>query len=79
MLPAFWPRYGGTRSGWALDVVGAHAELREGWFEAAAHVHGEAGALLLWLWGRGGQRTLTVQGDGMHVAALRRALAPATQ
>jgi len=90
-LPSDGPRFGIEPSlrasvvvasggaSWALDVVGAHAQVRTGEAEAAAHIHGEACALLLWLWGRGAQDALTVRGDATHVAALRRALVVATQ
>ena len=64
---------------WGVEVTGTRAEVGAGGSTAAAHVDGEAGALLLWLWGRGDNEALTVEGDAGHVAALRRALTAATQ
>lgn len=64
---------------WGVEVRGTRAEVVVGGTRAAAYVSGEADALLLWLWGRGGDEALDVKGDAAHVAALRRALAAATR
>ncbi|WP_175499539.1 maleylpyruvate isomerase family mycothiol-dependent enzyme [Cellulomonas marina] len=64
---------------WGVEVTGAQAEVRSTDPTAAATVRGAPDAVLLWLWGRGDRDALTVDGDGAHVAALRRALAAATQ
>jgi len=64
---------------WSVEVMGTRAEVGPGGSKAVAHIDGEADALLLWLWGRGGHGALTVDGDATHVAALRRALTAATQ
>ncbi len=64
---------------WGVELKGTRAEVGAGERQAVARVNGEADDLLLWLWGRGGDGALTVDGDATHVAALRRALTAATQ
>lgn len=68
---------------WQIEVRGLRAEVtrmqpgaRSG---SAATVHGPPPALLLWLWGRDGERDLTFDGDPAHVSALQRVLAASTQ
>ncbi|NHC14578.1 maleylpyruvate isomerase family mycothiol-dependent enzyme [Motilibacter deserti] len=46
---------------------------------ADASVTGSPGAVLLWLWGRLGPRSLSISGDRAQVDALRAALVAATQ
>ncbi|WP_164983815.1 maleylpyruvate isomerase family mycothiol-dependent enzyme [Cellulomonas endophytica] len=64
---------------WGVEVTGATARVAAGAPAGAAQVRGDPAALLLWLWGRGGEEGLDVQGDRGQVAALRRALVAATQ
>ena len=61
-------------------VVGtAGASAVVGKADASAVVTGPPDAVLRWLWARGGDEAVTVHGDGLAVAELRRLLVIATQ
>jgi uncharacterized protein (TIGR03083 family) len=69
-------------SGWLVragaDGVTVEAGIGPGPVPAAATIRAEPGAMLRWLWGRGGD-AVVVEGDAGLVARLRRLLVTATQ